>query len=87
VQSGQTVVLGGLIRENASKSESGVPGLKDVPVLGGLFRSSTNDKSRSELIITVTPRVIQNPHEYRLATDDLRQRVKRATAVEQAVRR
>lgn len=52
VQSGQTVVLGGLIRENASKS--GVPGLMEVPVVGGLFRSSTDDKSRSELIITVT---------------------------------
>jgi general secretion pathway protein D len=87
VQSGQTVVLGGLIRENASKSKSGVPGLMDVPVIGGLFRSSTSDKSRTELIITVTPRVIENPHEYRLATDDLRQRVRQATEVEESSRR
>jgi general secretion pathway protein D len=87
VQSGQTVVLGGLIRENASRSKSGVPGLMEVPVVGGLFRSSTDDKSRSELIITVTPRVIENPHEYRMATDDLRRRVKEATRGEESVRR
>jgi general secretion pathway protein D len=87
VQSGQTVVLGGLIRENLSKSKSGIPGLAEVPVVGGLFRSSTDDKSRTELIITVTPRVIENPYEYRLATDDLRQRVKAATSVERSVRR
>jgi general secretion pathway protein D len=87
VQSGQTVVLGGLIRENASRSKSGVPGLMEVPVVGGLFRSSTDDKSRTELIITVTPRVIENPHEYRMATDDLRRRVKEATRVEESSRR
>jgi general secretion pathway protein D len=87
VQTGQTVVLGGLIRENKSKSKSGIPGLMDVPVVGGLFRNTTDDRSRSELIITVTPRVIKNPYEYRLATEDLRRRVKRATAVEQSVRR
>jgi general secretion pathway protein D len=87
VQSGQTVVLGGLIRENQLKSKTGIPGLMNVPLVGGLFRTTSDDTSRSELIITVTPRVIKNPHEYQLATDDLRRRVKRATAVEQSLRR
>lgn len=87
VQSGQTVVLGGLIRENRLKSRTGVPGLMDMPVLGGLFRSTTDDIARSELIITVTPRVIQNPYEYQQATEDLRKRVQRATSVEQSARR
>lgn len=87
VQSGQTVVLGGLIRENRLKSRTGVPGLMDMPVLGGLFSSTSDDIARSELIITVTPRVIQNPYEYQQATEDLRKRVQRATAVEQGARR
>ena len=80
-------MLGGLIRETKNKSKSGVPGLKDVPLVGGLFKTTTDDTSRSELIVTVTPRVIKNPYEYEMATDDLRRRVKRATAVEQSVRR
>ncbi len=87
VQSGQTVVLGGLIRENKIKSKSGIPGLMDVPLVGGLFKSTTEDAARTELFVTVTPRVIKNPHEYQLATDDLRRRVKRAAAVEQGLRR
>jgi general secretion pathway protein D len=87
VQSGQTVVLGGLIRENKAKSKSGVPGLMDVPLVGGLFRSTTDDTSRSELIVTVTPRVIKNPHEYREATEEIRRRVQGASNVEQSARR
>jgi general secretion pathway protein D len=87
VQSGQTVMLAGLIRETRNNSESGVPGLKDVPLLGGLFKTRTKDGARSELMVTVTPRVIRNPSEYKLATDDLRRRVKQATQVEQSVRR
>jgi general secretion pathway protein D len=86
VQSGQTVMLGGLIRETKNKSESGVPGLKDVPLLGGLFKTRTDDAARSELIVTVTPRVIKNPYEYQLATDDLRRRVKQASDLDKSVR-
>jgi general secretion pathway protein D len=85
VESGQTVVLGGLIRENQTNSKSGIPVLMDLPLLGPLFSETTDDTSRTELIVTVTPRVIKNPYEYRLATDELRRRVKRATAVEQSV--
>lgn len=87
VHSGQTVVLGGLIRENKSKAKSGIPGLMDVPLLGGLFSSSSDDTARTELIVTVTPRVIKNPFEYQAATDEMRQRVKRASAVEKSARR
>ena len=87
VESGQTVVLGGLIRENNLEGKSGIPVLMHMPVLGPFFSETTEDTSRSELIITVTPRVIQNAYDYKLATDELRRRIKRATAVEQSAYR
>ncbi|MCC6345852.1 MAG: hypothetical protein IT388_01545 [Nitrospirales bacterium] len=60
LQDGQTIVIGGLISENASKGRSGIPLLSRVPLLGHLFGSSTNDNSRTELIILLTPRVVRN---------------------------
>jgi general secretion pathway protein D len=60
LQDGQTVALGGLISSNRSNSNSGVPGLKDVPVLGALFRSEGRDHSRSELIILLSARIISD---------------------------
>lgn len=60
LQDGQTIVIGGLISENASKGRSGIPLLNKIPVLGHLFGSSTNDNSRTELIILLTPRVVRN---------------------------
>jgi general secretion pathway protein D len=86
VHSGQTVVLGGLILENRVNSRTRIPGLMDIPVLGGLFSSISDDIAGSELIITVTPRVIRNPYEYQQATEDLRKRVQRATAAGGATR-
>ncbi|MFT7528346.1 MAG: general secretion pathway protein D [Arenicella sp.] len=58
IRSGQTVVLGGLIREQDSKRESGIPILKDIPGLGKLFSSTNNTKQRTELVVLITPRVI-----------------------------
>jgi general secretion pathway protein D len=86
VQSGQTVLLGGLIRENQSDTKSGIPGLMNIPVLGVMFSNTTEDTSRTELIVTLTPRVIASPMEAQQATDDLRRRVKAATAVETSIR-
>ena len=86
VQSGQTVVLGGLIRENTSNSKSGIPGLMNLPLLGTLFSNTNEDVSRTELIVTVTPRVVENPQAAYQVTEELRRRVKAATAVETSVR-
>jgi type IV pilus assembly protein PilQ len=57
VEDGQTAVIGGLIRTNESTVRSGVPLLKDVPLLGMLFRSNSNVHQNRELIIFVTPRL------------------------------
>jgi type IV pilus assembly protein PilQ len=58
VDDGQTAVIGGLIRTNESSVRQGVPLLKDLPLVGMLFRSSNNTHSNRELIIFVTPRLL-----------------------------
>jgi type II secretory pathway component GspD/PulD (secretin) len=65
VQDGQTIVIGGLIREDTSKSSSGIPFLSRIPFLGWLFGGWEDDKKRQELIILLTPRVIKNQKEAR----------------------
>jgi general secretion pathway protein D len=60
-QSGQTIMLGGLISENTSKSNTKVPLLGDIPGLGALFRGQKDSTSKTELIILITPRVIDQP--------------------------
>lgn len=58
VRDGTTIVIGGLIEEQATQSTSRVPGLGALPVVGNLFKSKSNDTQRTELIVLLTPRVI-----------------------------
>ncbi|MFZ4116141.1 MAG: hypothetical protein ACOYK6_05395 [Chthoniobacterales bacterium] len=58
VWDGQTVVLGGLIREDIQKFEDKIPLLGDIPLAGRLFRSQTDKKLKKNLIIFVTPRIL-----------------------------
>ncbi|MBE0566324.1 MAG: type IV pilus secretin PilQ [Krumholzibacteria bacterium] len=58
VEDGQTAVIGGLIRKVESKLESGIPVLKDVPLLGALFRHNTDVLASRELVVFVTPRIV-----------------------------
>jgi general secretion pathway protein D len=60
VRDGQTIVIGGLIGESRDANENGVPLLKDVPLLGALFKHQTITRSRSELVIFVTPYVVRS---------------------------
>jgi len=87
VHSGQTVVLGGLIREDSTKSKGGIPVLKDIPVMGTMFSNTRDNKNRTELIITLTPRVITNPNEAYEISRELREKIKEATEVDEAYRR
>ncbi|MBV8121838.1 MAG: type II secretion system secretin GspD [Alphaproteobacteria bacterium] len=57
---GQTVVIGGMIAENRTDNEGGIPYLKDIPGLGILFRSQMLSKTRTELLVFITPYVISN---------------------------
>jgi type IV pilus secretin PilQ/predicted competence protein len=58
VRDGETVVIGGIMKDTSSNSDSGVPYLKDVPVLGWLFKKSSWQKDFEELVVFITPRVI-----------------------------
>ena len=60
VKSGSTVIIGGLIGESRQVTQSGIPILQDIPLLGMLFRSKSTDHSRTELAIFVTPHVVFN---------------------------
>lgn len=79
VHDGQTVVLGGLIRENTSSGQTGIPGLMQIPFLGSLFGSTTKDVSRTELIVTLTPKVVRNPQEAYDISQELREKIRDAT--------
>ena len=61
VLSGETVVLGGLAQNSVTKSTTKVPLLGDIPLLGWLFRHETDEKVRNEIIVFLTPRVIDTP--------------------------
>jgi len=55
---GETAVIGGLTLSEVSRSESGIPGLMNIPILGSLFRTSKENEVKQDLIILVTPHVI-----------------------------
>jgi type IV pilus assembly protein PilQ len=55
---GETAVIGGLTLSEVTRSESGIPGLMNIPVLGALFRTSRNNENKKDLIILVTPHII-----------------------------
>jgi type II secretory pathway component GspD/PulD (secretin) len=60
VQDGQTIIIGGLIREDKKNSLTGIPFLSKIPIVGFLFGETTKDKDRTEIIILLTPHVIKN---------------------------
>jgi type IV pilus assembly protein PilQ len=60
VRDGQTTVIGGIFIETEQDGETGVPILKDVPVLGHLFKSSSKTRERRELLIFITPRIVES---------------------------
>jgi type IV pilus assembly protein PilQ len=60
---GQTMVIGGLSKETASDAESGVPVLKDIPVLGALFRSTDKSSDMEEVLIFITPHILEEKPE------------------------
>lgn len=75
IQSGQTIALGGLIRDGVTNNESGIPVLSDIPVLGNLFKNTTNTKNRTELLVLITPVVIRDDREALALTEQLRRRL------------
>lgn len=77
LQDGATAVLGGLIQNNITRDEAGTPILKDVPVVGNLFRNTTISNTRTELIVLITAYVIRGPEDKQAFTDELVDRFSR----------
>jgi general secretion pathway protein D len=70
VQSGDTILLGGLIKQTDSKGSSGIPGLHRIPIIGGLFGGKNYQTQRQELLVMITPVVIRNGDDARRLTDE-----------------
>lgn len=60
LRDGGSVVLGGLMSTRQTDSDSGVPFVKDVPVLGNLFKSKSRKKNKTELVVLIVPYIIEN---------------------------
>ena len=76
VHSGETMVLGGLITENKTKSTSGLPFLSQIPVIGGLFGNQDYANNRTELVILITPRMVANSQQAHEVTNEFRKKMK-----------
>lgn len=61
----QTIVIGGLMREEQSRSEKKVPVLGDIPILGFFFRSTTNEKKKANLLLVLTPYIVRDQSDLR----------------------
>jgi general secretion pathway protein D len=71
VQSGRTILLGGLIQDRLENGTTKVPGFGDVPVVGNLFKSKTRRAQRTELVVLITPRVSRDTNEIEAITRQL----------------
>src|SRR5690606_24911088 len=70
IQSGDTVMLAGLIKDSTARGSKGFPGLSRIPVLGGLFGTQSSITRREETIVLLTPKIIRDPQEARNLTDE-----------------
>ena len=87
IQDGQTVGMAGLIRDNLSEGNSGLPFLKDIPLLGTLLSSQNNTRARSELLVLITPHVVHDQRDARALTEDLRSQLVNAGLLPQQLQR
>lgn len=92
VRDGESVALGGLMRERLSDTKTKVPLIGDIPLIGKLFSTTSTESTRTELLVMITPRVIRSTDASLAVTDDLVRRMKsieetfvRRTAVEAPV--
>jgi general secretion pathway protein D len=75
VKNGQTIVIGGLIRETTEDRFSGIPCIGDVPVLSYVFGTKSQGKEKTELIIFITPKVIASLEDVDIVSEEFRNRI------------
>ena len=79
--------MAGLIRDNLSESNTGIPLLKDLPIIGAFVSSQSNSRTRSELLVLITPHVVHDQRDARALTEDLRSQLINAGLVPQELQR
>lgn len=75
VHDGETIVLGGLIDDNNAEGNAGIPGLKDIPWIGPLFGGKTFTRTKTELVVLITPRVVKSKQDSRLISDEFKRKL------------
>jgi general secretion pathway protein D len=76
MNSGQTVMLGGLISDSDSDTKSGIPGINQIQYLGALFGNTTKSKQRQEIVIFIKPQLIRNGVDARDVAEEFRRRLR-----------
>ena len=76
VNDGEVLALGGMIQDQTSTDSTQIPVLGDIPGLGALFSNRSKSTSKTELLILITPRVVRDPGEARLVTEEYRRKMK-----------
>jgi len=79
IQSGDTIILGGLIQSNTSIGSSGVPFFSKLPVVGALFGSKSEVVTRTELLVTISPRAVTAYKDFDKINDEFRQKMRGVT--------
>ncbi|WP_051543025.1 type II secretion system secretin GspD [Thiothrix lacustris] len=75
VKSGETIVLGGLIRDNTTEGSNGVPGLSKLPVIGSAFSGNSKSGKRTELLVLITPTAIKSQRDLVKTGEEMRERM------------
>lgn len=75
LRDGSTILLGGLISGSRTRSDAGVPLLKDIPVMGQLFRTNNDSDLKTELLVLITPYVVSDDHDALAITEAFRKRL------------
>ncbi|MGZ8929226.1 MAG: type II secretion system protein GspD, partial [Methylobacter sp.] len=75
VQDGESIALGGLIDEQDTENKGGIPFLYNLPLIGPLFGSTSHDKTKNELVVLITPRVVKSKQDSRLISDEFKRKL------------
>ena len=75
VGSGESIVLGGLIREDTNRSSTGIPLLSKIPIIGAAFGAQGWNRTRTELVLVITPKIVSNTAQARDVTEELKKKL------------
>ncbi len=75
LKDGSTVMLGGMISSKRTRGEAGIPWLKDIPLLGQLFRTNEDNDEKTELLVLITPYIVSDDHDAQAITEAFRKQL------------